>query len=76
MAMMVMSLYVIILVLLEDTLRVNLKLQSLFGLKGHNPCFIGRYSQRIYQHDGRGSDEYLREKVVIILVLLEDTLRD
>ena len=37
---------VIILVLLEDTLRVNHETAEVYkACTCHNPCFIGRYSQ-------------------------------
>ena len=38
-------------------------------MPGLNPCFNGRYSQRIKKSSGR------RSKKVLILVLMEDTLR-
>ena len=82
---------VLILVLMEDTLRVDLFLfpckhaclnpcfngrysQSRFSLwrqqkESLNPCFNGRYSQRL------NNIHYLCTENVLILVLMEDTLR-
>ena len=59
---------VLILVLMEDTLR-DRKNKKKFGSKSLNPCFNGRYSQRI---DKKISDII---SAVLILVLMEDTLR-
>ena len=59
---------VLILVLMEDTLRGEEKKEGLNNLS-LNPCFNGRYSQRL---------ELLKkgkEVTVLILVLMEDTLR-
>ena len=60
---------VLILVLMEDTLRVaiDIHIVALFG--SLNPCSNGRYSQR---HDSRFGVEV---GIVLILVLMEDTLR-
>ena len=54
---------------MEDTLRGVSVLVVLFVLMGLNPCFNGRYSQSyiiIY---------YIMSRKVLILVLMEDTLR-
>ena len=55
---------------MEDTLRVvdtkNCNREK-FGL---NPCFNGRYSQRSYERN----EQFF--SYVLILVLMEDTLRD
>ena len=63
---------VLILVLMEDTLRVKhyllWKRNKLLSL---NPCFNGRYSQRTQT---LSRESY--KDVVLILVLMEDTLRD
>ena len=53
---------------MEDTLRV-LEEGSLFFLPGLNPCFNGRYSQRTQ------TAWLVRRSTVLILVLMEDTLR-
>ena len=37
---------VLILVLMEDTLRVRVSLSVDKAIRGLNPCFNGRYSQR------------------------------
>ena len=59
---------VLILVLMEDTLRGNMyKFQT--KRLGLNPCFNGRYSQRSYKSEERKGMQ------VLILVLMEDTLR-
>ena len=54
---------------MEDTLRVaiDIHIVALFG--SLNPCSNGRYSQR---HDSRFGVEV---GIVLILVLMEDTLR-
>ena len=60
---------VLILVLMEDTLRGKQQNHRTRSLRGLNPCFNGRYSQ---------SMTTIREqlsKAVLILVLMEDTLR-
>ena len=63
------GLAVLILVLMEDTLRVEKKsiIESLVSL---NPCSNGRYSQRDCDRF------YIASSSVLILVLMEDTLRD
>ena len=60
---------VLILVLMEDTLREWFDLPLNF-LNGLNPCFNGRYSQSDIES---GVLEY---GSVLILVLMEDTLRE
>ena len=87
-------LIVLILVLMEDTLRVILKAAILNSVQCLNPCFNGRYSQRVTltkmkkkqgslnpcfngrysQSKGALNDE--SKGGVLILVLMEDTLRD
>ena len=60
---------VLILVLMEDTLREREFFGHPFTFKSLNPCFNGRYSQRQHNfcaHTG---------EIVLILVLMEDTLR-
>ena len=42
----VVELRVLILVLMEDTLRVYLRVQDAKNRRCLNPCFNGRYSQR------------------------------
>ena len=60
---------VLILVLMEDTLRVDINIeQPTMGCL--NPCFNGRYSQRI-----QNAVLYSLNSV-LILVLMEDTLRE
>ena len=54
---------------MEDTLREELK-KVRVEVQSLNPCFNGRYSQR-YEYKILGDG-----KVVLILVLMEDTLRD
>ena len=54
---------------MEDTLREVAK-HRLFIELGLNPCFNGRYSQRLYS-----KLEKLEKESVLILVLMEDTLR-
>ena len=61
---------VLILVLMEDTLRVFIGLASISLLRRLNPCFNGRYSQ------SQINIFVLEARVVLILVLMEDTLRD
>ena len=61
---------VLILVLMEDTLREYVEDQTLLP-SSLNPCFNGRYSQRdqvVVRNEG--------PFVVLILVLMEDTLRE
>ena len=60
---------VLILVLMEDTLRVTLAVAVALYVLSLNPCFNGRYSQRC--EDERESVQ----DAVLILVLMEDTLR-
>ena len=60
--------HVLILVLMEDTLR-DYTLEYFNKVLGLNPCFNGRYSQR-----AQGGFELI-ETTVLILVLMEDTLR-
>ena len=61
---------VLILVLMEDTLRgfiMSILVVLHFSL---NPCFNGRYSQSIKEKI------FKMQEVVLILVLMEDTLRE
>ena len=61
---------VLILVLMEDTLRVlQIRLRSV-ALRSLNPCSNGRYSQRF------NDTPYANVDCVLILVLMEDTLRE
>ena len=60
---------VLILVLMEDTLRDCVILYILCVLLCLNPCFNGRYSQR------NRTTVIVGAIVVLILVLMEDTLR-
>ena len=53
---------------MEDTLRVKLKLEQIYQ-NGLNPCFNGRYSQRDTEFTKLTAEQ------VLILVLMEDTLR-
>ena len=54
---------------MEDTLR-GARLVFTFNTNvGLNPCFNGRYSQR------ESSLSRMRRRLVLILVLMEDTLR-
>ena len=62
---------VLILVLMEDTLRAAAKSKRIIFWDGLNPCFNGRYSQS--NADG---ERILDAAGVLILVLMEDTLRD
>ena len=61
---------VLILVLMEDTLRVFTIFVTLIRYS-LNPCFNGRYSQSKWANNVMNI-----RKVVLILVLMEDTLRD
>ena len=61
---------VLILVLMEDTLRALIRQPSLASVSCLNPCFNGRYSQSI----ATKVTAYVRD--VLILVLMEDTLRE
>ena len=60
---------VLILVLMEDTLRVFTIFVTLIRYS-LNPCFNGRYSQSKWANNVMNI-----RKVVLILVLMEDTLR-
>ena len=64
-----MSIAVLILVLMEDTLRDLMK-NGAKSVKSLNPCFNGRYSQSITNVLAARSGNQ-----VLILVLMEDTLR-
>ena len=55
---------------MEDTLRDMASKSSSHSRLGLNPCFNGRYSQR-----GTVSYISLAQLIVLILVLMEDTLR-
>ena len=55
---------------MEDTLREVYTDNVVCVLIGLNPCFNGRYSQRLNKMEKK---EIL---LVLILVLMEDTLRD
>ena len=55
---------------MEDTLRDKKKFGSKIQKPSLNPCFNGRYSQRGYVC--RDAEV----KTVLILVLMEDTLRE
>ena len=61
--------HVLILVLMEDTLRAYWRLWIVYNSSSLNPCFNGRYSQRMKRQRTTNS------KSVLILVLMEDTLR-
>ena len=54
---------------MEDTLRGTTTAQS-FHLQSLNPCFNGRYSQRLWKI------KIAFTGYVLILVLMEDTLRE
>ena len=60
---------VLILVLMEDTLRGGAVIDILQEDVGLNPCFNGRYSQRT------SKATRVWKILVLILVLMEDTLR-
>ena len=62
---------VLILVLMEDTLRDEKETRKSISYGGLNPCFNGRYSQSEALSDFNESNN-----VVLILVLMEDTLRE
>ena len=55
---------------MEDTLRVLQTLQTIYVSQGLNPCFNGRYSQSL--------ETWVKKEdtAVLILVLMEDTLRE
>ena len=55
---------------MEDTLRVDETLEN-SEFSGLNPCFNGRYSQ-----SGKIVELTEKKPRVLILVLMEDTLRD
>ena len=61
---------VLILVLMEDTLRAAVAAIDYHLLVRLNPCFNGRYSQRC----SASRKEAVLD--VLILVLMEDTLRE
>ena len=61
---------VLILVLMEDTLRVAMFNENAQNYERLNPCFNGRYSQRYVKQQQSCS-----QVRVLILVLMEDTLR-
>ena len=61
---------VLILVLMEDTLR-DLSKREKNSAWSLNPCFNGRYSQSRCRVQG-----LVGSQSVLILVLMEDTLRD
>ena len=61
---------VLILVLMEDTLRVKEEIKSTGKINCLNPCFNGRYSQSIR------FIAVIPTLCVLILVLMEDTLRE
>ena len=63
------KLRVLILVLMEDTLRGITLQTSLITYVCLNPCFNGRYSQSIIRF-------IAAIPMVLILVLMEDTLRE
>ena len=88
-----MSIAVLILVLMEDTLRDLMK-NGAKSVKSLNPCFNGRYSQSMKYiirilamipslnpcFNGRYSQRWIVTSLidvqdVLILVLMEDTLR-
>ena len=54
---------------MEDTLRVLFTLCPPWSLR-LNPCFNGRYSQRVTDV------KIVKNDLVLILVLMEDTLRE
>ena len=56
---------------MEDTLRGQKAIEETFNRVGLNPCFNGRYSQRM-----SGMAGIVTSCTVLILVLMEDTLRD
>ena len=59
---------VLILVLMEDTLGVEVLILQCILTMSLNPCSNGRYSRSILQEDVVSGQE------VLILVLMEDTL--
>ena len=54
---------------MEDTLRAQRLKNNMSFQKGLNPCFNGRHSQRAF------TEWYIAKGEVLILVLMEDTLR-
>ena len=62
--------FVLILVLMEDTLRGLVSVVEYAENNSLNPCFNGRYSQSINKKNMK------QLNYVLILVLMEDTLRD
>ena len=61
---------VLILVLMEDTLRGHRSLRYHYQTFSLNPCFNGRYSQSLSE------SSFGMRTYVLILVLMEDTLRE
>ena len=55
---------------MEDTLRAQYGASVQFTMQGLNPCFNGRYSQSPIQIQNKIGE------LVLILVLMEDTLRE
>ena len=55
---------------MEDTLRDTYEVLQTISIKSLNPCFNGRYSQRT-----DNEDDITSVLAVLILVLMEDTLR-
>ena len=55
---------------MEDTLRETTELMATLTRASLNPCFNGRYSQSMLISEGI---DYIK---VLILVLMEDTLRE
>ena len=55
---------------MEDTLRAKITPYVRDKKQGLNPCFNGRYSQSAQLRDDENAS------FVLILVLMEDTLRD
>ncbi len=66
-----LDLKVLILVVMEDTLRAEPKLLKRGNPLSLNPCCNGRYSQRVTNLEHRS-----RSNIVLILVVMEDTLRE
>ena len=54
---------------MEDTLREKFGSKIQKPIKGLNPCFNGRYSQSL------SLETWVKKDDVLILVLMEDTLR-
>ncbi len=55
---------------MEDTLRANKTVCEEWTKRRLNPCFNGRYSQSLLKVENQVA------RNVLILVLMEDTLRD